>query len=224
MVLVQPGRALPRTRRAKRIMWSGGAALASSMVALSVLGSMSGGSSSASPGFGGEQGPAKPLVMAAVSDPTRAKRPVLDPGTGVSGADGRSPEEQQADAAVRSEVIRVAQSAAGPLSTYSFQETPQTWVNRVPSLTVAAQRALLSSGLGSWPQLQASRVTVRGQVPAGGVQVVETSAIKRTAKVSVSVRQEITREGGTSVQVRPYVLQLRQGTAAGDPWLISSIA
>ena len=203
MVLVQPGRALPRTRRAKRIMWSGGAALASSMVALSVLGSMSGGSSSASPGFGGEQGPAKPLVMAAVSDPTRAKRPVLDPGTGVSGADGRSPEEQQADAAVRSEVIRVAQSAAGPLSTYSFQETPQTWVNRVPSLTVAAH--LWQTWTSPWRTIAWAWAVMAGVGSAGlllgwGAQALTASVAAALVVIAARANQNTRRVGDQLVR------------------------
>lgn len=230
MVLVSATRSLPRTKRRTRITWIASGSLAALMLALTFTDGTTQTDGASATGSVQAQADSAPIVAAAVADPTRPRRAAATAGTDgltTQRESGSLTEEERqrkvADDALRPEVVRVASAVAPALSSYSFQETPQAWVNRVPSLSVGAQRSLLGSAQQEWPQMTQSRVTARGEVLPAGTQVLEVSSVTRAVKVSVQVRQEVTSTQGTRAQVRAYVVSLQRGSDQAAPWLVTDI-
>ena len=171
----------------------------------------------------------KPEVQAAIYDPfalgqkgPQIKMEGNSRGGNAAAASASASEQDEKNDPLYTATAQVALGFARQYSTYSFEQTPQEYVNSLSPIRPELKDALSEAAEKGWPDVRRSQV--KAGAGTGGAQplVIEFDGAAGTATVSVSIQQEVSDRLGNRVYARSYLIDLMKN-AAGDGWDVAAV-
>ena len=171
-----------------------------------------------------------PDVAAALADP-------FEPYEGVNDASGEVDEDEDAFASDAEEtaepentseytaLLTVAQDVATAYGTYTYEMSPDEYVESIPSLDAAYRKELLSVAEQNWPEIKQVEGTSESTLTGTTPDIVYYRDTTGRAEISVSVIQKIGLASGDRERTQSFVVSLRRVDASGaEAWRVTSIA
>lgn len=141
--------------------------------------------------------------------------------------DGGSEDETATDKLQKADsyqsAVTLTQDFVAAYTTYSPDETPQDWVDSLPSLEKTAKAKLLKSAEERWPGMRDRRLSSKGAVDSQSVTPIYSRDGGGTIQLSVTANKEISYEGDSWYQTDSYAVTLKRAPDSSEKWIIVAV-